>query len=228
MAMQVKLKVSTGSRAGTEIPVGAAKFLIGRGEDCQLRPQSDMVSRHHCMLSIGNSQLTVSDMGSRNGTYVNGEKIADVTQLKIGDKLRVGPLEFEIMVDHAVAGVKRPKVVGVADAASRTQAPSVPGQKDEDVTAWLEEADQAARIARHSQAETRQFNLSDVYTTEATTDSVAINADQTQEIEMDDDGSKGGPAKGKKSYGKLPQEKIDAKDSRAGAEEALKRFFNRR
>lgn len=225
--MQVKLKVSTGSRAGTEIPVGAAKFLIGRGEDCQLRPQSDMVSRHHCMLSINNAQLTVSDMGSRNGTYVNGEKITDVTLLKMGDQLRVGPLEFEIMLDHAVAGVKRPKVVGVADAASRTQAPSAPAQKDEDVTAWLEEADQAAKIARFSQAETRQFNLSEVYGAES--DSVAINADQTQEIEVnDDDSTKGGAAKSKKTYGKLPQEKIDSKDSRQGAEEALKRFFNRR
>ncbi len=228
--MQVKLKVSTGSRAGTEIAVAAAKFLIGRGEDCQLRPQSDMVSRHHCMLSINNAQLTVSDMGSRNGTYVNGEKIADVTQLKLGDKLRVGPLEFEIILDHAVAGVKRPKVVGVADAASRTQAAPPTGApgKDEDVTAWLEEADVAAKIARHSAAETRQFNLSDVYATEATTDSVAINSDQTQEIDVSDSDSKAGPVKGKKSFGKLPQEKIDSKDSRAGAEEALKRFFNRR
>lgn len=226
--MQVKLKVSTGSRAGTEIAVAAAKFLIGRGEDCQLRPQSDMVSRHHCMLSINNAQLTVSDMGSRNGTYVNGEKIADVTLLKLGDKLRVGPLEFEIVLDHAVAGVKRPKVVGVADAASRTQAAptGVPGQKDDDVTAWLEEADIAAKIARHSQAETRQFNLSEVYASE--TDSVAINSDQTQEIDVSDSDSKSAPVKGKKAFGKLPQEKIDSKDSRAGAEEALKRFFNRR
>jgi predicted component of type VI protein secretion system len=225
--MQVKLKVSTGSRAGTEIPVGAAKFLIGRGEDCQLRPQSDMVSRHHCMLTIQNAQLTVSDLGSRNGTFVNGEKITDATQLKLGDKLRVGPLEFEILIDHAVAGVKRPKVAGVADAASRTQAPNTPLQKDDDITAWLEEADQEAKMTR-SQAETRQFNLAEVYGAETLTDSVAINSDQTQEIDVSEGDSKTPSTKGKKVYGKLPQEKFEAKDSRAGAEEALKRFFNRR
>ena len=73
--MQVKLKVARGAQAGQEIPVPTARFLVGRGEECHLRPRSDAVSRRHCALSVEENRVTVHDFGSKNGTYVNGERV---------------------------------------------------------------------------------------------------------------------------------------------------------
>ena len=50
--MEVRLKVFVGPNAGKELPVAGPKFLMGRAEDCQLRPRSDLISRHHCVLLI--------------------------------------------------------------------------------------------------------------------------------------------------------------------------------
>ena len=55
----------------------------------------DQISRFHCVIEMRRGILGVRDLGSRNGTYVNGEKIA-AKQLRSGDKVRVGRTEFLI------------------------------------------------------------------------------------------------------------------------------------
>ena len=50
--MEVSLKVVVGANAGKELKVPGPKFFIGRAEDCHLRPKSDLISRHHCVLLI--------------------------------------------------------------------------------------------------------------------------------------------------------------------------------
>ena len=65
-----------------------AEFQIGRGDDCDIQLEGDTVSRYHCKIRrLGNAFL-VEDT-SRNGTYVNGERIA-ATQLCDQDQVRVG------------------------------------------------------------------------------------------------------------------------------------------
>jgi serine/threonine-protein kinase len=53
--------------------------MIGRAEDCDIQIPSDIVhlqvSRHHCLLEIHPPTVRVRDLGSTNGTFVNGEKI---------------------------------------------------------------------------------------------------------------------------------------------------------
>ena len=71
--MQVRLKVLRGKSAGKEVRVAGPKFVIGRAEEANLRPRSDVISRRHCEISIDGDVVTVRDMGSRNGTFVNGE-----------------------------------------------------------------------------------------------------------------------------------------------------------
>jgi pSer/pThr/pTyr-binding forkhead associated (FHA) protein len=57
----------------------AAVYVLGRAEECYPRLPADVehqdVSRHHCMLSINPPEVWIQDLGSKNGTYVNGEKI---------------------------------------------------------------------------------------------------------------------------------------------------------
>jgi pSer/pThr/pTyr-binding forkhead associated (FHA) protein len=118
--MEVKLVVMGGKRAGQEVPVPHSKFLIGRAEDCHLRPASDLVSRHHAVILIEEGFVAIRDFASRNGTFVNGQKIKNEQELKSGDHLKIGPLEFEVRLDVPISGKARPKVHSVQEAAART------------------------------------------------------------------------------------------------------------
>jgi len=72
--------------------------VIGRREDCDLRiPLSD-VSRKHCRLILNGETIKVEDLGSSNGTYINGERIQQA-ELSAGDTLQVGPVVFVVQMD---------------------------------------------------------------------------------------------------------------------------------
>ena len=118
--MEVKLVVIGGKHSGQEIPVPGPQFLIGRAADCHLRPGSDLVSRRHCAIVIAKGSVTVRDFNSRNGTYVNGQRIEAERELKTGDHLKVGPLEFEVQLAVEVGGKRKSKVHSVQEAAART------------------------------------------------------------------------------------------------------------
>ncbi len=118
--MDVKLVVIGGKHAGQKVPVTGPNFFIGRSEDCQLRPQSDQVSRHHAVIILEEGFVAVRDFGSRNGTYVNDERVKAERELKNGDRVRFGPLQFEVQLAVEVGGKKKPKVHSVSEAAART------------------------------------------------------------------------------------------------------------
>lgn len=101
--LQAKLKVFGGKHHGKVIPVTKAKFLIGREQDCQLRPNSELVSRHHCVINVDDFTVRLRDLGSTNGTFVNGNRVRGEMTLKSGDRVRVGKLDFEILVADAAA-----------------------------------------------------------------------------------------------------------------------------
>jgi len=96
--LKVDLKVLEGRQAGKTIPVPVKQFLIGREQDCHLRPNSDLISRHHCVFSIDEFSVRLRDLGSTNGTYVNGTRIESPVTLKSGDRISVGKLSFEILI----------------------------------------------------------------------------------------------------------------------------------
>jgi pSer/pThr/pTyr-binding forkhead associated (FHA) protein len=146
--MDVKLKVIVGGSAGQEIAIPGPKFFIGRAEDCQLRPRSDLISRHHCALIIEENLVAVRDFGSKNGTHVNGERVAAERELKDGDILKVGPLEFEVSIKVSVTAKKRPKVTSVEEAATRTATTDF--DLDSEVGEWLSPAERAAGNAETS------------------------------------------------------------------------------
>ena len=98
--MQVKLRVIGGKNDGREIKIGASEFVIGRSEKAHLRPSSDLISRNHCALKIEVASLTIVDLDSRNGTFINGQQIHEPYVAKVGDTLRVGRLQFEVLIDH--------------------------------------------------------------------------------------------------------------------------------
>lgn len=155
--MEVKLKVLVGSNAGQEIRVPAPKFLIGRAEDCHMRPKSDLISRHHCVLLTEEQVAVIRDLGSRNGTFVNDERIMGERELKAGDRLKIGPLEFEVGLVMSVGAKKRPRVTSIKEAATRTAAGVA--RDDVDVAEWLDN-EQSPAESRES-TETREIDSSD-------------------------------------------------------------------
>jgi predicted component of type VI protein secretion system len=158
-AMEVKLIMASGKGTGQEVPVTGPRFFIGRAEDCQLRPRSDLISRHHCVILIEPGFVVVRDFGSKNGTFVNGERVVSEAELRSGDILKVGPLEFQVRIESETptqdAGVptktvavaakpgdaatpKKPKIRSVQEAAARTVESSATSAEDDDVSAWLD------------------------------------------------------------------------------------------
>ena len=101
----------------------AHTIMIGRIANSQntldLRPD-ERVSRQHARISMRNGSFWVEDLGSRNGTIVNGKVIDGPCQLKMGDHLKIGPLDFEVIIDHSLGGAKHPQVKSVQEAAART------------------------------------------------------------------------------------------------------------
>lgn len=101
--MKVSLIVAQGVHKGKVIPIPIAQFIIGREEGCQLRPSSPAISKKHCAVVIRNGNVYVHDFGSTNGTYVNETRVEGTLQVKDGDTIRVGPLEFILKVERPAA-----------------------------------------------------------------------------------------------------------------------------
>ena len=96
--LNAELRVISGKQAGSLIPLSSGRFLIGREEDCHLRPGNDLVSRHHCVFKTDEYSVRIRDLGSTNGTFVNGERLNGEIMLNTGDQVKVGTLEFEVLV----------------------------------------------------------------------------------------------------------------------------------
>ena len=228
--MKVMLKVLTGSHAGKEIAVASEKFLIGRSDSCSLRPKSESVSRKHCIIVLKEGRVLVQDLKSRNGTLVNGKRLpTDMAKvLKPNDKLTIGKLEFEILIEHGLQAAKKPQVANVEDAAARVvQAGSGDSKFEEvDVNSWLDEADQIDRVRKISDPETRQLRLDNP------ADAKSESGTDSTELSINEEGSSSRKRKvpDKQKPMKLPEgmKKNMKENSRDAADDALKRFFSGR
>jgi pSer/pThr/pTyr-binding forkhead associated (FHA) protein len=81
-----------------EIAIDKEEFLLGRGVDCDLRLSGASVSRHHCLIRIRGSEATLSDLGSSNGTYINGQRVRSQAALMNGDEVGVGDFRFTFLL----------------------------------------------------------------------------------------------------------------------------------
>ncbi len=232
--MKIRFKVLKGSSAGKEVKIPVPECVIGRSGECHLRPKSDAISRRHCVIRVEDGTVTLTDFGSKNGTYVNERRVEGHMVIKSGDKLRIGPLAFEVLIDHSLGGEKKPKVKSVKEAAERTFESSrdATNIEEADINAWLEEADDLARMRRYGDPETRQLKLdeTDQQTLSQESESGESASGDTAEREAEQTAADETSAKGKKKrFGKLPRrEEVAPKDSREAAASMLKKFFSNR
>lgn len=91
-----ELLIHSGKLQGRKLTLPEGEIVLGRDECCQLRLNSNDISRQHCALTCTADGLRVRDMGSSNGTYVNDVQIDGEVLLHPGDLLRVGPMIFQV------------------------------------------------------------------------------------------------------------------------------------
>jgi pSer/pThr/pTyr-binding forkhead associated (FHA) protein len=82
----------TGERVGVDVAV-----TIGRSPDCDLNIQDTYLSTRHARVANDNGDLSIEDLGSTNGTYVNQELIKGRVHLQRGDIVQVGGVLFEVV-----------------------------------------------------------------------------------------------------------------------------------
>jgi pSer/pThr/pTyr-binding forkhead associated (FHA) protein len=103
--MNARLRVLIGDSTRETIEVSQGKLVVGRETDCHLRRESSFISRHHCVLLLDEYTLRIRDLGSKNGTFVNGRRIgAGEAILLDGDIVAVGEITFEITLVQPLAG----------------------------------------------------------------------------------------------------------------------------
>jgi pilus assembly protein CpaF len=73
------------------------EIRVGRVRDNDIVLPKGNVSKHHCRLVLQNGQLLVEDLGSTNGTYVNGRKIGEATSISTADKVFVGDFAIRVI-----------------------------------------------------------------------------------------------------------------------------------
>ena len=84
------LMISQGSQAGLSAELAGGMIMIGRSADCQLILDDDYVSTRHARVVATPNGIYVEDLGSTNGTYVNGQRITAPTTITLADSVRIG------------------------------------------------------------------------------------------------------------------------------------------
>src|SRR6202041_1870447 len=127
------LRFISGKYQGGEFPIATDKqIIVGRSSDLDMVLVEDMVSRKHARIAMQNDQIWIEDLGSTNGTFVNGEKIKRA-RLKEGDRVLIGTSILKLIAGDAPRegmDVKR-ELENVAQARRTSQQRTMSGAIDE-------------------------------------------------------------------------------------------------
>jgi pSer/pThr/pTyr-binding forkhead associated (FHA) protein len=95
-SMEVRLVIEKGRTRTREVRLSSRETLVGRQRGCEVRIPSSEVSRRHCVLRIENGYLTIEDLRSINGTFLNGMRVMTREIVRPGDHLEIGPIRFVV------------------------------------------------------------------------------------------------------------------------------------
>lgn len=138
--MDYQLVVVRGRSGAEALSLVDGVTTAGRHDDCQIRIKSSQVSRKHCEFFEKKGMLLVKDLGSANGTFVNGKKVAGQQVLEPGDEITIGSVKLRVAKVGAAAPPSKPATAGKsasdtavvpAVTASEPAADAGPGDIDE-------------------------------------------------------------------------------------------------
>ncbi|MCR8670489.1 FHA domain-containing protein [Agrococcus sp. HG114] len=95
-ALARRIVVTSGPRAGTELDLPETGLTIGRSSGAGLQIKDDYTSSSHAKIVRWRDQWVVQDLGSTNGTYVDGKRITESTPVRVGSSVRIGTTTFEL------------------------------------------------------------------------------------------------------------------------------------
>ena len=105
--MDVRLIIKDGATKGQTIQLRTKETRIGRHKGCEVRIPSALLSRQHCLLRFDGDLLTIEDLLSANGTFLNGQRVSDIQVVRPGDKITIGPVTFVARYQLTPAAVER-------------------------------------------------------------------------------------------------------------------------
>src|SRR5580700_2248850 len=103
-----KLVVLTQSMAGRSCDLASERTTIGRVEENNFQISEPSVSSRHCEILLRGNDVVVKDLGSTNGTFINGERITEEGVLKPGQTLRLGNVELKLDAPGAPSSAPAP------------------------------------------------------------------------------------------------------------------------
>src|SRR4051812_44741359 len=100
--MAPQLQIVSGNQAGQSRDVTGERYLVGRGSDVELTLEDGEASRRHAVLRPQpDGSVVLEDLGSTNGTYVNGQRLTGPVSLRGGERVRIGDTEMTFAADDA-------------------------------------------------------------------------------------------------------------------------------
>lgn len=105
--MDVRLVVEQGRRRLRVVRLRGPATRIGRARGSGVRIPSAEVSRQHCVLRVEDGLVTVEDLDSVNGTFLNGEAVVGCQVVRPGDRLNVGPVTFAVEYELTPEALER-------------------------------------------------------------------------------------------------------------------------
>ena len=141
--MDFELLIVRGRSGSQTLKLADGVTTVGRHDDCQLRIKSAQVSRRHCELFEKKGLLLVKDLGSSNGTYVNGQRVEGQRVLEPGDEITIGQVQLRVAkVGQPAPPAPAPKPRKPGDTA--VIAAPVPAGGDEDFEIEFDEEAESA------------------------------------------------------------------------------------
>ena len=98
------LQMVKGPQPGQRVELDADRAVIGRHPECDIVLDVAAISRQHAVISRRDGRFYVEDLGSRNGTYVNGRRLSEVTPLATGDRMVICDVTFDFFGDPQLGG----------------------------------------------------------------------------------------------------------------------------
>lgn len=129
--------VESGAGAPKEVDLRDGSTVLGRTEDADVRLDVDGVSRRHARITRVGPALNLVDLGSKNGTFINGERV-DVAALHHGDRIQLGPVTLHFRLDEpGTPSVRRPTSLGLTPREQEVAAHVAQGMTNADIAKAL-------------------------------------------------------------------------------------------